>query len=151
MTQEIYDTIIIGSGPAGFTAGIYASRGGLKTLLIECSLPASQSLMSDLIENYPGFPEGISGFELIEKFKNQAKNFGLGFHNGKVESISTGDKQKNIWQVNLENEVYHSLTVILAVGTRPKQLGIEGEEKFLGKGVYQDMKDYYGGFKKLEL
>jgi thioredoxin reductase (NADPH) len=135
MTQEIYDMIIIGSGPAGFTAGIYATRGGLKTLLVECSLPASQALMSDLIENYPGFPGGISGFELIEKFKNQARNFGVKFYNGKVESISTGDRQKNIWQVNLEKEVYYSLTVILAVGTRPKQLGIEGEEKFRGKGV----------------
>lgn len=135
MDQEIYDSIIIGSGPAGFTAGIYTCRSQLKTLLIECFTPSSQAVMADLIENYPGFPEGINGFQLIERFKNQAKSLGLEFHNGKVERILLEDKEKNIWQVNLQDKLYRSLTIILAVGAKPKQLGIPGEEEFRGKGV----------------
>lgn len=135
MNQIIYDTIIIGSGPAGLTAGIYTGRAGLKTLLIECFSPPSQAVATDLIENYPGFPEGIEGFQLIERFKSQVKNFGLEFHTGRVDKIVPEDKERNIWQTNLGDKVYHSLAVILAVGTRPRQLGILGEEEFRGKGV----------------
>jgi len=88
VNQEIYDVIIIGSGPAGLTAGIYTCRSQLKSLLIECYSPASQAVTADCIENYPGFPEGVNGFELIERFKNQAKNFGLDFHADKVDNMS---------------------------------------------------------------
>jgi len=135
MKPIIYDVIIIGSGPAGFTAGIYTCRSQLKTLLIECFIPSSQAVVADWIENYPGFPEGIEGFGLVERFKNQAKNFGLDFYTGKVDNIKLEDKQKNIWQVKSEDKIFHSLAVILAVGAKPKQLGIEGEEAFRGKGV----------------
>jgi thioredoxin reductase (NADPH) len=135
MNQEVYDVIIIGGGPAGLTAGIYTSRGGLKSLLIECFNPPSQVAVADLIENYPGFPAGIGGFELIERFKNQAKNFGLDFRTGKVDNIKLEDQDKNIWQVKTEDKVYHSLTVVLAVGARPRQLGIKGEAELRGKGV----------------
>jgi thioredoxin reductase (NADPH) len=135
MNQEIYDVIIIGSGPAGFTAGIYTGRAGLKTLLIECISPYSQALMTELIENYPGFPEGIGGFKLIERFKEQAKKFGLEFLSGKVERIISEDKQGNDWQVKLEDRICRGLAVILATGARPRQLGITGEDKFRGKGV----------------
>ncbi len=135
MNQEIYDTIIIGSGPAGLSAGIYACRDKLNSLLIECFSPASQAVAADLIENYPGFPGGISGFQLIESFKNQAKSFGLEFQSGKVERIVSSAQEEKVWQVSLGDKVYSSLTVILAVGAKPKQLGIDGESQFLGKGV----------------
>ena len=135
MSSVIYDAIIIGSGPAGLTAGIYTSRGGLETLLIECSIPSSQAVMADWIENYPGFPEGIEGFSLVERFKNQAKNFGLKLQTGQVKKVVLLDKQKNIWQVNLTDKAFQGKAVILAVGARPKQLGIPGEEEFRGKGV----------------
>jgi len=134
MNQVIYDVIIIGSGPAGLAAGIYTSRGGLKALLIEYFSPPSLAVTADLIENYPGFPEGINGFSLIERFKGQAKNFGLEFHTGKVDNIMP-DKEKNIWQVKTENKIYKTLTIILAVGRSPKQLGVPGEKEFGGKGV----------------
>ncbi len=135
MESVVHDTIIIGGGPAGLTAGIYASRGGLKSLLVECFAPASQIVTADLIENYPGFPDGIDGFQLIERFKNQAKNFGLEFYVGKVDNIILQDKEKNIWQIKTGDKFYHSLTVILAVGARHRHLGVEGEEKFRGRGV----------------
>ena len=135
MTKELYDSIIIGSGPAGYTAGIYTCRSQLKTLLIECFSPPSQATTADFIENYPGFPEGIEGFGLLEIFKNQAKNFGLAFHAGKVDNISLEDKDKSVWAVKTEGKIHHALAVILAVGARPRQLGIEGEGEFRGKGV----------------
>ncbi|MFH1678091.1 MAG: thioredoxin-disulfide reductase [Candidatus Omnitrophota bacterium] len=133
--QQIYDLIIIGSGPAGYTAGIYCGRGGLKTLIIESFSPASQLASADFIENYPGFPEGISGFGLMERLKKQAENFGLDFYNGRVDNIIPEGKDENTWQVKTQDKAYRSLAVILAVGARPKQLGVEGEEGFIGKGV----------------
>ncbi len=135
VNKEIYDAVIIGGGPAGFTAGIYACRGQLRTILIECVEPASQAVTADFIENYPGFSEGIGGFGLVEKFRNQAKKFNLDFRTGKVDNIKLENEEKNIWQVKTEDKIYRSLAVILAVGARPKQMGIEGEEKFRGKGV----------------
>lgn len=135
MKQRIFDAIIIGGGPAGFTAGIYASRAGLKTLLIECLTPPSQAIAADLIENYPGFPEGIGGFQLIETLKKQARNFGLEFHTAKVDNIISGSKKKDVWQVEAEGETFYALSLVLAVGTRPRKLDIDGEERFRGKGV----------------
>ena len=127
--DEKYDVIIIGGGPAGLTAGIYTCRAGLKTLLIEDYSISSQAILTDRIENYPGFPEGINGFELIERFKKQAKNFGLETAVGKVNKILPK------WQVVLEEGSYNSFSVIVATGARHKKLEIPGEEKFLNKGV----------------
>ena len=121
MVQAIYDAIIIGSGPAGFTAGIYVSRGGLKSLLIECHTPPSQAVVTDLIENYPGFPEGIDGFGLIDRFKTQAKNFGLELSAGKVDNIIFQGQEANVWQIKAGNKTYRSSAVILALGARPKE------------------------------
>ncbi|MFH1577761.1 MAG: thioredoxin-disulfide reductase [Candidatus Omnitrophota bacterium] len=135
MGQAIYDVIIVGSGPAGFTAGIYASRGGLKSLLIECQMPPSQAVVTDLIENYPGFPDGIDGFGLIDRFKTQAKNFGLELYSGKVDNIISPGPEANVWQIKAGDKVYRSSAVILAVGARPKELGVQGEEGFRSKGV----------------
>ena len=130
--KDIYDLIIIGSGPAGYSAGIYACRSRLKTLLIECFTPPSQVTMADLIENYPGFPEGISGFKLIEALSSQAKKFGLDFFSAKVDNIGQAD---DIWQVRAGERLIYSLAIILAVGARHKRLGVPGEEEFRGKGV----------------
>ncbi|MFH1900980.1 MAG: thioredoxin-disulfide reductase [Candidatus Omnitrophota bacterium] len=136
MSQFVYDVIIVGAGPAGLTAGLYAGRAKLKTLLIEGVFLSSQAVVTSHIENYPGFPEGIGGFELIDKFRKQAQAFGAEFFVGDVQSIQGCTYQNNkVRQVSLENKIYNSLSLIIASGARPKELGVSGEEKFRGKGV----------------
>ncbi|MDO9465573.1 MAG: thioredoxin-disulfide reductase [bacterium] len=134
---SIYDVIIIGAGPSGLTAAIYTSRARLKTLLLEGLSVSSQALVTDKIENYPGFPEGINGFDLIDKFKKQAKLFGAEFAAEDVNNIHVSKQQNinNIWQVEVKDKTYHSLSVIIASGARFRTLGIEGEKRLLGKGV----------------
>jgi len=127
-----YDVIIIGGGPAGLTAGIYTSRARLKTLVIESYSVACQAVTTDHIENYPGFPEGINGFELIDKFKKQAERFGAEFIVSGVKSVK---ENKPGFQVNTEDKTYTSSSVIIASGASPKTLGIPGEDKFRGRGV----------------
>ncbi|MBU1871424.1 MAG: FAD-dependent oxidoreductase, partial [Candidatus Omnitrophica bacterium] len=102
---------------------------------VECFDPASQLTMADLIENYPGLPEGIAGFSLIDKLKKQAKNFGLEFYSAKVDNVKLDDRESNIWQIKAGERVLRSFSIILAVGARPRKLGIKGEDEFSGKGV----------------
>ena len=127
-----YDVIIIGGGPAGLTAGIYASRARLKTLLIESFSVPCQAVTTDHIENYPGFPEGINGFELVEKFKKQAEKFGAEFV---VSEVKTIKENNSFWQVITEDKSYIARSVIIASGASPKKLDIPGEDKFRGRGV----------------
>lgn len=132
----IHDVIIIGGGPAGLTAAIYARRARLKTLLVESFTTAGQAVVTADIENYPGFPGVMSGFDLIEKFKKQARNFGTEFKVGDVKGIKeTKASGKRAYTIECENETFTALSVIVASGARPRKLGIPGEEKFRGKGV----------------
>jgi len=135
MSKQIYDTIIIGSGPAGLSAAIYAGRGALKTLLIECAMPVSQVVLADAIENYPGLVESTNGFELIERFKSQAKKFAVEFQSGKVVKVSSSAEDKNTWQIDLEDKTYLTNSLIIASGSRHRQLGLPQEEALRGKGV----------------
>ncbi|MFC1623962.1 thioredoxin-disulfide reductase [Candidatus Omnitrophota bacterium] len=130
-----YDVVIIGGGPAGLTAGLYASRAGLKTLLIESFKVAGQAVITDCIENYPGFPDGINGFELIERFKKQAQKFGTELTAGNIKKICEYKENYKGWKVESEGKTYSSLSLIIASGARPKKLGVPGEEKLQGKGV----------------
>jgi thioredoxin reductase (NADPH) len=130
-----YDTIIIGGGPAGYTAGIYAARSGMKTLLIEGASTVSQITITDLIENYPGIPEGINGFDLMQLFKNQALKFGLEIVAGDVQSISKDTADSVIWNVALTDKLCRTLSAIVATGAQWNKLGVPGEEEFAGKGV----------------
>ncbi len=127
-----YDVIIIGGGPAGLTAGIYASRARIKTLLIESFSVVCQAVMTDHIENYPGFPDGVNGFELIDKFKKQAEKFGTEFIAAEVKEIK---EAKPGWQIITEDKTYTASSIIIASGASPKRLDIPGEDKFRGKGV----------------
>ena len=130
-----YDAIIIGGGPAGYTAGLYAARSGLKTLLIEGAATVSQITITDLIENYPGIPEGINGFDLMQLFKTQALKFGLEIMAKDALAIKQDFKEPVLWNVTIEGQSFRTLTVIAATGTQWNKLGVPGEELFTGKGV----------------
>ncbi len=126
-----YDLIIIGGGPAGLTAGLYASRARLNVLLLEKITPGGQVMITDWVENYPGFPEGISGMDLSEKFTEHAKKFDLKVESGEVTALDfSGDVKK----VVLTDKEITAHTVIISTGATPRTLNI-GEDKFHGKGV----------------
>ena len=131
--DKIYDLIIIGGGPAGLTAGIYATRGRLDTLLLEKLIPGGTAATTEWIENYPGFPEGIAGADLMKKTEEQAKRFGLKITPTK-EVLSVDFKSK-VKTIKVDGAEYKSKTVIIATGTEPKKLNIPGEDKFRGRGV----------------
>ncbi len=126
------DLIIIGAGPAGLTAGLYAARARLKTLMLEKLSPGGQVLMTDWVENYPGFPDGISGFELMDKMRRQAEKFGLDIKSTEVSRLDIL-KEKQI--LATDNGNLESKAIILACGATPQKLGIEGESLLTGKGV----------------
>jgi thioredoxin reductase (NADPH) len=130
-----YDTIIIGGGPAGYTAGIYAARSGLKTLLVEGAATVSQITITDLIENYPGIPDGIDGFELMQLFKKQALKFGLEIITKDVLAIKNNAAAPVIWDVTLEDDSFRTLSVIAATGARWRNLEVLGEQEFAGRGI----------------
>ena len=127
-----YDVIIIGGGPAGLTAAIYTSRARLKTLVIESYSVPGQAIITDSIENFPGFPEGINGFELVEKFKKQAEKFGAELIVKNVEKI---EQLQDGWRIKAEDKTYTTLSIIIATGAHPRKLDVPGEHKFSGKGV----------------
>lgn len=132
MQKSDYDVVIIGGGPAGLTAGIYAKRAGLSALLVEKYAPGGQIMITDWIENYPGFPDGLAGYELTMKMEQQAKNFGLQFKTGDVESLEIEGKIKNI---KLKDGSISTKTIIIASGCYPRKLGVPGENALFGKGV----------------
>jgi len=128
----MYDVIIIGGGPAGLTAGLYNARARLKVLMLERLATGGQVLTTDWVENYPGFPDGISGFELMDRMKNQAERFGLLIENDEVVGLELSPEKKNVITTKGKME---TKAVILACGATPKKLGIEGEGLLTGKGV----------------
>lgn len=133
MLENEYDVIIIGGSPAGLTAGIYSSRSRLKSLLLERFMPGGQVALTDFIENYPGFPDGINGIDLMQKMEAQSARFGLQVENGDVAKISLS---LNNWKVVSTGDLeYRTKTVIIATGAEPKKLGIPGEELFRGRGI----------------
>lgn len=128
----VYDLVVIGGGPAGLTAGLYGARGGLKALLLEMGLPGGQVALTDLVENYPGFPQGIPGQELTRRFMDQGLRFGLEIKMEMAEQVALRDHPKRV--VTAGNH-YQAWSVVLATGSRPRCLKVPGEERFTGRGV----------------
>ncbi|MCG8636538.1 MAG: thioredoxin-disulfide reductase [Desulfobacterales bacterium] len=126
-----YDLVIIGAGPAGLTAGLYAARARMNVLLLEKAVPGGQIIVTDWIENYPGFPEGISGYDLAEKMKKQAEDLGLEIDTAEVQSLNFTDETK---EIILKDRTVKAKAVIIASGASPRKLGI-GEDKYMGKGI----------------
>ncbi|MDQ0287530.1 thioredoxin reductase (NADPH) [Desulfofundulus luciae] len=128
----MYDVAIIGGGPAGLTAGIYAARAKLKSLLIERGMTGGLAATTEFIENYPGFSEGIGGPELMSRMEAQARRFGLEILNSNVEAL----KKENLnFAVKTEDTEIMARTVIVATGAQPQRLNVRGEETFHGRGV----------------
>ena len=130
--DKIYDIIIIGGGPAGYTAALYAARAGLDTLVIERMASGGQMALTDVIDNYPGFEDGVDGFALSEKMKKQAERFGAVTE---IAEVTRVDFSQNIKLVETSAKQYHARCVILACGAYPRELGVAGESELLGRGV----------------
>lgn len=133
--EKIKDIVIIGGGPAGLTAGIYAARARMDTLLLESFSVPGQATMTDLIENYPGI-EKTAGYDLVAVFKKQAESFGLVTLRSTVQSIAiTGSGKERSFIIEADSGVYRSFSIIVASGARAKKLEVPGEKEFTGKGV----------------
>lgn len=132
MTDEIRNVIIIGSGPAGLTAAIYAARADLKPLLIEGPQPGGQLTITTDVENYPGFPEGINGPQLVMDMRKQAERFGTDFVYGEITSV---DFSKQPFVVQSGDKAFYGQTVIIATGASARWIGLEAEKKLMGSGV----------------
>lgn len=125
--------LIIGSGPAGYTAAIYASRANLKPILIEGLLPGGQLTQTTTVENFPGYPEGVGGYEMMEDMRNQALKFGTDIRSGFVTKVCLEGKKKSV-VIDDEIEI-EADSVIIATGASAKHLGIDDERKYAGMGV----------------
>jgi thioredoxin reductase (NADPH) len=127
-----YDLIIIGGGAAGLTAAIYAGRAALTALVVGGAMPGGQIASTNLVENYPGFPQGVNGFDLAYGFQQQAENFGAEI----VQEAATDvDFSKRPFTVHTRSEAYQGRAVIIATGAFPRRLGVPGERDFFGRGV----------------
>lgn len=131
--KHIYDMIVIGGGPAGYAAALYASRAGLDTLVIEKMSVGGQMALTDIIDNYPGFHEGVDGFTLGMQMQAGAERFGAKTEYDEITSVELSLEIKKI--VGMTRE-YFARTVVIATGANPRELGIAGEEKLIGKGLH---------------
>src|SRR5919107_840766 len=131
-SNEHFDVIIIGSGPAGYTASIYTSRAKLKTLIITGSLPGGQLMTTSEVENYPGFPNGIFGPELMINMKQQSERFGTAMITDEVIKVNFKIKP---FEIYTDSSMYTAESVLISTGATPRKLGIEPEQAFSGRGI----------------
>ena len=133
MEGKIFDSIIIGSGPAGLTAAIYNARSGLEAIVIAGDIPGGQLTITTKVDNWPGFPNGIGGLKLMMDIQEQVKNWGVEIKQGRVEKI---EKKNELFEVSLDGgEILNAKAVIVATGAKTKWLGLDNEKELIGKGV----------------
>ena len=132
MKAAVYDMIIIGGGPAGYTAALYAARAGMKAVVLEKLSAGGQMAQSHWIDNYPGFPQGIDGFELAERMQQQAERFGALTEYAEVNRLDLHADPKI---VETSEGIFYGRTVVLAMGAGPRALGIPRERDLVGRGV----------------
>ena len=131
--EHVYDMIVIGGGPAGYTAALYAARAGFDTVVIEKMSIGGQMALTDVIDNYPGFEEGVEGFTLGVKMQAGAERFGAKTVYAEVTKVAL---EGDVKRVVTTDEVLFSRTVVIATGADPRTLGISGEEKLIGRGLH---------------
>src|SRR4029453_9745724 len=127
-----YDVIVVGSGLAGLTAGLFAARHGLSTLILESNIPGGHLISIEKIEDFPGFPDGIAGYDLCPTVQHQAGEQGAEFQRAEVQSIEAHDR---LWSVITSEERHQAKSVIVATGSTLKELGVPGAAKLMGGGV----------------
>jgi thioredoxin reductase (NADPH) len=130
--DQVYDLVIIGGAPAGLTAAIYAGRAALRTLVLTGPLLGGQVATTQMVENFPGFPEGINGAELAQRMQSQAERFGAQIMTASATGV---DFSVSPFTIHTHSETYRGRTVIVATGAFPRRLGVPGEAKFFGRGV----------------
>ncbi|MDZ7319476.1 MAG: thioredoxin-disulfide reductase [candidate division KSB1 bacterium] len=130
--SDLYDVVILGGGPAGLTAAIYTARARLKTLVLEKKEIGGEAAATDVIENYPGFPEGINGHALAERMVQQAKRFGAEVYYGEVANLNLKSSPKTLL---IDGKPVSTQAIIIATGTSPKLLNVPGEKELKGRGV----------------
>ncbi len=128
----MHNVVIIGSGCAGLTAAIYAARANLKPIVLDGHEPGGQLSLTTMVENFPGFPDGIQGPELIENMRKQAQRFGAEFRAGAVSAVDLGSRP---FHITAAKETYETKTLIVAAGASARMLGLESEHKLLGRGL----------------
>ncbi len=135
--NEVLDSIIIGAGPAGLTAALYAARARLKIKIFESHLIGGQIILSDRLDNYPGFPEATPPTDLIEAIKKQISHLGVNIQASRVEAVDKIDQEKGkgTFKVDSDGKEFRAHSLIIATGASPQKLNITGEEQFLTKGV----------------
>ena len=132
ITEHIYDMIVVGGGPGGYTAALYAARAGLDTVILEKLSAGGQMALTEQIDNYPGFEDGIDGFSLGEKMKRGTERFGV---ETKLAEVLSLDLSGTVKKAETSEGPLLARTIVLATGAGPRELGIEGEQELIGKGV----------------
>ena len=130
--SDVRELIIVGGGPAGYTAALYAARANLRPLVIEGFNWGGQLMITSDVENYPGYPDGVMGPEMMAEFRRQAERFGADFVTDDVTRVDFSERPFGIW---VENEEYRAKTVVVATGASARWLGLPGEQRLQGRGV----------------